>query len=466
MTPDQQSLLNDLLPRGLGHEGADRYFAFSAPRQPAVSQNVSIKFCTTSSFEMAELLFDMSAFALSKPSNENDRLAVLDRYDILDTPREPTFDRITRIVCSALAVPMAGVTLIDGHRQWMKSRQGPLDVEIPRCDSFCNVAIRQDSPLVVPDATSDIRFQTNPLVLAAPFVRFYAGAQLTTSDGATLGALCAIDSKPRQLTADQVGLLKDLAGMVMSEFEALRLSRTDSLTGVLTRGGFRDSGERMLSLAARYKEPLSCILLDVDHFKSINDTHGHAVGDLALIGVVAALRQRLRSTDIVGRIGGEEFAILLPRTASSEAVAVAEQIRQSVAANALTLPSGTVSATVSLGVSSADDPNCTLDELLHRADSVLYAAKQAGRNRTMAWRAQPKVEAMRRVLKAGKIVFDAGRRSVECTVKGMGQRGARVEVTDTSGIPDKFKLAIVDENFSRLCRVAGKQARSLEVIFA
>jgi diguanylate cyclase (GGDEF)-like protein len=254
--------------------------------------------------------------------------------------------------------------------------------------------------------------------------------------------------------------------MVMSEFEAIRVARTDSLTGVLTRGGFRDAGDRMLSLAERYKEPLSCILLDVDHFKSINDTHGHAVGDLALIGVVSSLRERLRSTDIVGRIGGEEFAILLPRTALSEAVSVAEQVRQAVAVHALKLPAGTISATVSLGVSSAEDHNCTLDELLHRADSVLYAAKQAGRNRTMVWRSPPKVEAMRRVLKAGQISFDAGRRSVECTVKFIGQLGARVEVINTSGIPDKFKLAIVDENFSRLCRVAGKQARSLDVIFA
>src|SRR5262249_47638344 len=153
------------------------------------------------------------------------------------TPSEPSFDRITRITKNALGVPMAAVSLVDGHRQWLKSRQGPLAHETCKSLSFCNVAIQLPEPLVVEDAARDERFKDNALVLGPPYIRAYLGAQLRTPDGYDLGALCAIDVKPRRFDAKDITLLKDLADMVMSEFEARKLARTDSLTGALTRRG-------------------------------------------------------------------------------------------------------------------------------------------------------------------------------------------------------------------------------------
>src|SRR6202041_4162009 len=110
--------------------------------------------------------------------NEQDRLAALDNYDVLDTPREEAFDRVTRLVRSIFGVSMSTVTLIDGHRQWFKSQQGMPNAETERAPALCNVAIQLPRPLVVPDTLQDKPFAENPCVIGPPFIRFYAGVQL------------------------------------------------------------------------------------------------------------------------------------------------------------------------------------------------------------------------------------------------------------------------------------------------
>ena len=330
---------------------------------------------------------------------ENERLAALEQYDVLDTPAGHSFDRITKIVVNALDVPLAAVTLIDGHRAWHKSRQGALPTEAPKVHSFCNIAIRDTEPLVVTDAAADDQFKENPYVLGPPHLRAYLGAQLCAPNGYKLGTLCAIDTKPRVFDARQVTLLKDLAAMVMSELEAHKLARTDSLTGILTRGAFRAEAERAIALATRHRHDLSCIIFDLDHFKSINDTHGHAVGDRVLIETVDIGRARLRTSDIFGRIGGEEFAVALPHTNGAGALAVAEGIR---AAFGQCTPAPGVGLTATFGVAAFEHSPLPLDELLRRADTVLYEAKEAGRNRCAMWRNVVDPTIMRRVLKADR----------------------------------------------------------------
>ena len=226
-------------------------------------------------------------------SREAARLEALESYDILDTPAEQAFDRITRIARNVFGVPISAVTFIDGHRQWFKSRQGVLDHQTCKADSFCNVAIRQDEVLVVPDALNDPRFADTGLVKGAPHVRFYAGAQLRSPDGHGLGALCVIDTKPREFSANEIAILRDLGDMIMRELEAQRLTSTDSLTGALSRQGFRNEAQRAIALALRHKHTVSCIVFDVDHFKAVNDGNGHAAGDLALVQCAQACRERL-----------------------------------------------------------------------------------------------------------------------------------------------------------------------------
>jgi diguanylate cyclase (GGDEF)-like protein len=153
------------------------------------------------------------------PDNEARRLAALRRYSILDTDSERPFDRITQLVASVLDVPIALVSLIDVDRQWFKARVGLADPETSRDIAFCAHAILADEPLIVSDALEDPRFCDNPLVLGHPHIRFYAGAQLVTPSGFSIGTLCAMDTRPRTLDEQQMRMLRNLAAFVVDELE-------------------------------------------------------------------------------------------------------------------------------------------------------------------------------------------------------------------------------------------------------
>lgn len=156
------------------------------------------------------------------PKDEAERLQALKDYEILDTPAEEAFDRITRIASRVLQTPISVISLVDANRQWFKSRQGLDATETPREIAFCTHAILQEEVMVVTDATQDPRFKDNPLVTGDPKIRFYAGAPLRTRQGHGIGTLCAIDRRPREITAEQSELLQDLAQLVIDEME-LRL---------------------------------------------------------------------------------------------------------------------------------------------------------------------------------------------------------------------------------------------------
>jgi diguanylate cyclase (GGDEF)-like protein len=156
------------------------------------------------------------------------------------------------------------------------------------------------------------------------------------------------------------------------------LATTDQLTGVATRRHFWDLAEQQCAAAQRHGRPLAAVMLDLDHFKVINDTHGHATGDAVLRELSARLRSLVRESDILGRYGGEEFALLLPET--EDASALAERLRATVADAAVPADHEWLHVTVSLGVSYLQ-PDDDLNSLLGRADAALYRAKAAGRNR-------------------------------------------------------------------------------------
>ncbi|WP_040480783.1 diguanylate cyclase domain-containing protein [Vreelandella boliviensis] len=149
--------------------------------------------------------------------DEDARLAALYELELLDTPDEPAFDRVTRLVTKLLSVPISTVTLIDAKRQWIKSRVGVETRETSRDVAFCAYTIMATEPMVVNDARQDPRFAHNPFVTAADGIRFYAGIPLCTSKGLSLGSLCAIDTKPRAISENQLAALKDLAAIVTDE---------------------------------------------------------------------------------------------------------------------------------------------------------------------------------------------------------------------------------------------------------
>lgn len=158
-------------------------------------------------------------------TDEARRLLALHDLEILDTDPEERFDRITRVAAAALGVPTAQITLVDAERQWRKSWAGDADPtlsEIPRAWSFCSVAIEGEGALVVPDATRDPRFADNPLVTGPPRIVFYAGEPLHARDGSPVGALCVIDTAPRELTQEQLDTLRQLAAWVELELTIAR----------------------------------------------------------------------------------------------------------------------------------------------------------------------------------------------------------------------------------------------------
>lgn len=157
------------------------------------------------------------------PSPQEDaRLAALKSYEVLDTPPEEIFDEFARLAASLAGTPTALISLIDGTRQWFKSKVGMGVEQTPRDFAFCDHAIRGKDVFIVPDATKDERFANNPLVVNDPAIRFYAGAPLITMEGHALGTLCIIDYVPREFTAEQSQALEALSAHVMAQLELRR----------------------------------------------------------------------------------------------------------------------------------------------------------------------------------------------------------------------------------------------------
>lgn len=341
---------------------------------------------------------------------EQERLAALRRYEILDTPPDGSFDRITALVAGLLEVPIAIVSLVDTDRIWFKSCHGLDAHQVTRDPGLCASAILQDDPYVVEDAAADPRTLTNPLVAGALGFRFYAGVPLRTHDGYNLGVLTAIDRRPRTLSDRERRILSDLAQVVMDEMELrlaarrvhelngalrsaheelrIRASR-DSLTGIANREAILETLDRACVRARLERRPLAVMVTDIDDFKTINDSCGHLVGDQVLRNVARRFQEVTRTADAVGRLGGDEFLIVLYPCDAASAEGTSDRIRAALATMALVAPDGRSEGlveprkvTVSAGICCTATQDIDARRLLQSADDALYRAKRAGRNRT------------------------------------------------------------------------------------
>lgn len=167
------------------------------------------------------------------------------------------------------------------------------------------------------------------------------------------------------------------------ELELHRLATTDPLTGASNRGHLMDRAQEEFQRSKRYQTPMSVLMLDIDHFKKINDRYGHQTGDQALKQIAQTVQAGMRQSDLFGRYGGEEFMALLPHTDGQSAKRMAENLRKTLAGMAIQNHKGPIRLTVSIGVSQARPDDIFLDEVVKRADEALYAAKQGGRNRVI-----------------------------------------------------------------------------------
>ena len=317
----------------------------------------------------------------------------------LETPIEERYERITRLAQMVLGVPISAFTLVDDARQWFKSIQGLDATETSRRVSFCAHVINGDDVMVVPDTRKDERFHDNELVTGATNINFYTGAPVRAPNGMKIGAICAIDTKPRELTPDQVQALRDLSAILENELRAATLSQAhgslitelddtkrmalvDPLTRVWNRGGIYEIIKREWSKASRKQEPLAVVMGDIDHFKNVNDTHGHAIGDEVIRSAARKILTSIRTEDAVGRVGGEEFLIVLNGCAPDKLKEKVESIRNRLVESPVATDSGMLNVTMSFGAASMD-PHfpISVEALIKQADDALYRAKHAGRNR-------------------------------------------------------------------------------------
>ena len=321
-----------------------------------------------------------------EPFNETRRLASLDSYRLLDTTPEQAYDDLTTLASAICRTPIALISLVDRDRQWFKARVGLNAQQTPRELAFCGHAILQpDRVLEVPDAQLDPRFANSALVTGDPHIRFYAGAPLVSSDGMPLGTVCVIDRTPRKLTDEERRALQSLARQVVAQFELRKAmaglelqTMTDELTTLFNR---RSLDRKMRTAWDDYVlrgQPLAVVMLDLDHFKRINDDFGHAAGDSVLVQVAAVLRRHTGAEGTAVRLGGEEFCLVLPGIDAAQARAVAEAVRADLqsagwAHRRVTASFGVACATASDG----SFPNV----LLAHADRALYVSKGEGRDR-------------------------------------------------------------------------------------
>ena len=339
------------------------------------------------------------------PSFEQQRLEVLQRYRILSPLAVPNASALAEAASAATGWPLVFAAVTERHRKRFACHTGIAPADLAVIGSFCQRTTLAGEPFLITDTAADPQLAGHLAVTARPGVQAMAGAPLLTRDGERLGTLCLLSDRPltasldedvlvsfAQLAAETLTFRSAARYAVADLIEAERVKRAyydlamiDPLTGVLNRRAFFDVASREVARSARHDRPLSVAALDIDHFKTVNDVHGHAAGDRVLAEVSACLSASIREEDALGRIGGEEFALLMPETTLPDAARLADRLRRLVASLAFEGDTERFAVTVSMGLSAPDGAEASIKGALRRADAALYDAKEGGRNRICAF---------------------------------------------------------------------------------
>lgn len=338
-----------------------------------------------------------SARTVPLPIDEDRRLDSLHRLGLLDTPAEERFDRICRIARRVLDVPIVTIGLVDATREWFKSTIGMPHEQIARRASFSAHVVADEKEIVVEDTRRDKRFESNPLVTGEPYVRAFAGYPLRSKEGSLVGSLSVYDLRPHKIDDTDLSTLRDLAAIADSELVISKMTpalrelvtdsrrsgeaRIDSLTRLWNRAAVLDVVEREILYAREVQRPLSLMLVDVDHLKSVNDRFGTEKGDEVLVEIARRMRASLRPYDSIGRYGGEEFLILLPDADGQSSWSAAERIRADLAKTEV-LPG--IRMTVTVGIAAASGQALRPGDFVRQAERSLFEAKKSGGNRVYA----------------------------------------------------------------------------------
>lgn len=263
-----------------------------------------------------------------KPNEEEARLLALQSLQILDTPIEERYERITRLASRAFDVPMCAISCVDQNRQWFKSIQGVNICQTARDISFCQRTIESDEMFVIPDARIDPRFCDNPLVTGDLGIVFYAGVPIRSYDCQPIASFCLIDTKPRELNEYEQQMLIDFARLAQYEIhsespisvqdslihqigESWRRSLIDPLTRLWNLDGIRTIMDEFLHRVAQSQTYMSSIMIDLTNYKQINASIGHPAADNLLREISKNILKEFGDDCIVSRIGPDQFLILL-----------------------------------------------------------------------------------------------------------------------------------------------------------
>jgi diguanylate cyclase (GGDEF)-like protein len=209
-----------------------------------------------------------------------------------------------------------------------------------------------------------------------------------------LGIFALLSEKTNAFSPHQIELLKLLANQASTSIanarfhaEIERLAVTDGLTGLFNHRHFQERLAQEFNRLERFSDPISLLIIDIDHFKKVNDTYGHPVGDSVLKGIAEKIKKTIRNIDVPARYGGEEFAVILPGTDENGAMNMAERLRKAMGSTKFASEKGAFSVTVSTGVSTFTKEIKNKEELVETADKALYHAKRNGRNQSILWSA-------------------------------------------------------------------------------
>lgn len=259
-------------------------------------------------------------------------------------------------------------------------------IRVPSSVSYVAKSVRERNPLLIQNLQADPAYRNSSVIEAREVLSAIVAPLILKNQ--VLGAVSLESNQVDAFNDNDLRLLVSFAATATAAIhnanlhsEVQKLAITDALTNLYNRRGFYELGQREVERSRRYKRPLVAIMMDIDHFKFINDFYGHAAGDQVLQAVAKRCSENLRRIDILGRFGGDEFTILLPETDMFTASGVAERVRQYVANRPVMTDTSPVTITVSLGVARATATTPDLDVLISRADAAMYLAKKAGRNR-------------------------------------------------------------------------------------
>jgi diguanylate cyclase (GGDEF)-like protein len=312
--------------------------------------------------------------------DDEPRPVALGSYNLLDTEGETGFDGLVKLAAEFTGSAIAAISLLDADRFWFKARHGLEVDQVPRELAFCAHALLQEH-LSVPDLTKDPRFRDNAFVTGPAGLRSYFGVPPVSAEGHALGTICIMDRVPREHDARTVETIRHLAYAATATLELRRAlkrvsvaSLTDSLTGLPNRRAVMEALESMITA-----QGAAIIAMDLDHFKEANDAYGHAAGDALLCAAAERIRAALRPSDLVGRMGGDEFVAVLPGVtdwgvAVEIGARIAAKVCEPVSYEGLELKLGT---TLGIAIAPVDAQDAGV--LARLADEALIQAKRTRR---------------------------------------------------------------------------------------